>query len=103
MQASRSLKLSDDNEETPTEAPDCRCGGTGVYTVEVSLADAVVLIHRVCLNHVVHRARVKDRTTGRIGEVMETSIARNLAWLRPPGGGREWESRGENLEPADAQ
>lgn len=40
-------------------------------------------------------ARLVDARTGREGEVMD--FMHNLVYLRPPGGGREWEVRREDL------
>lgn len=86
---------------TPSELPGCRCGGTGAYTAEIPLADAVVLVRRVCLEHLALRTRLKDTSTGRIGEVMEINKAYKRVHLRPEGGGREWTVNDGSLEPAD--
>jgi hypothetical protein len=40
-------------------------------------------------------ARLLDARTGRVGEVMD--VLHNLVYLRPPGGGCEWEARREDL------
>lgn len=92
------------NQETTlpaAEPPECRCGGTGAYTAEIPLADAVVLVHRLCLDHLARRTRVRDTTTGRTGEVMDiikTSQGARV-YLRPPEGGKEWTANGDALEP----
>lgn len=48
-----------------------------------------------------HRERALDTSTDRIGEVMERrGIGRGeRVWLRPVGGGIEWEADGENVQP----
>lgn len=83
----------------PTDPPPCRCNGTGAYTAEVSVANAVVLVHRVCLKHLAIRTRLKDTATNRIGEVMDVSTAAGRVHLRPVGGGREWSTDAGSLEP----
>jgi hypothetical protein len=40
-------------------------------------------------------ARLLDARTGRVGEVMD--CMHSLIYLRPVGGGREWEARREDL------
>jgi len=81
--------------------PECRCKGTGAYTVEVALADAVVLDERICLDHgLIHRAPLLDTTTGRVGELMDVALASHRVWLRPIGGGREWSADVGGLRPA---
>lgn len=77
----------------------CRCDGTGVYNVEVSLAKAVVLIRRVCLDHLARRTRLKDTTNGRVGEVMDVNTYYKYVHLRPVGGGLEWTVDAGSLEP----
>lgn len=81
----------------------CRCHGSGAYTTEVSVADAVVLMRRVCLKHLAPRTRLRDTTTGRIGEVMEVNKAYENVYLRPVGGGREWKADAGSLEPVEPQ
>ncbi len=39
-----------------------------------------------------------DSGSGRVGRVME--VRRTVAWLRPAGGGREWEVPRDRLHPA---
>lgn len=85
--------------------PDCRCDGSGTYTVSIPIADAVVSDQRQCPVHGQMQGRprqlVRDRTRGRVGEVMDqrsTSDGIRLD-LRPPGGGREWLADPLNLEP----
>lgn len=80
-----------------TRLPECRCDGSGTYTVSIPIADAVVSDRRQCPvhGHVPggERLLVRDHTNhGRVGEVMDrrtTSDGVRLD-LRPPGGGREW-------------
>lgn len=80
--------------------PDCRCRGTGAYTVEISLADAVVTDQRLCVEHGLHpRARVYDIAKCQVGEVMEITDNSVSVWLRPPNGGREWKTTVESLRP----
>jgi len=83
---------------SPAEPPPCRCNNTGGYTVEISVADAVVIVRRVCLKHLELRTRLKDTATGRIGEVMEKNKAYQRVHLRPVGGGREWTADVGSLE-----
>jgi len=80
----------------------CLCDGTGAYTVEIVLADAVVSDRRLCLVHgLTPRARVLDTTTGRVGVVMEVVSTSNgdRAFLRPPDGGIEWSTTVGSLRP----
>jgi hypothetical protein len=80
----------------------CLCDGTGAYTVEIVLADAVVSDRRLCLVHGLRaRSRVYDSTTGRLGVVMEVAATGpgDRAWLRPPGGGLEWSTTVGSLRP----
>lgn len=80
----------------------CLCDGTGAYTVEILLADAVVPDRRLCLVHgLAARSRVYDTTTGRIGVVMEvvSHTAGDSVWLRPPDGGTEWKTTVGSLRP----
>lgn len=86
---------------SPADAASCRCHGTGAYTAEIPLADAVVLMRRVCLEHLADRTRLKDTTTGRIGEVMAVIKSTGRIYLRPPGGGMEWTADVGSLEPTD--
>lgn len=84
----------------PTECP---CKGTGAYVVDITLADAVVSDRRLCLDHgLTPRAKLLDTTTERVGELMEviTTSHGPRAFLRPPGGGREWSTSVGNLRPA---
>lgn len=86
-----------------SDLPDCPCKGTGAYTVEIPLTDAVVSDRRLCLTHgLYHRARVLDTTTGRIGEVMDviSTSHGDRAYLRPSGGGKEWSTSVGSLRPA---
>lgn len=85
--------------------PECRCNGSGTYTVSIPIADAVVIDERQCPVHgqPPHRLRplVRDRIRGRVGEVMDqrnTSDGVRLD-LRAPGGGREWLADPAHLEP----
>lgn len=50
-----------------------------------------------------HRPLVRDTATDRIGEVMEeTGSGQNArVWLRPPGGGREWTTTAEDIQPVE--
>jgi hypothetical protein len=81
----------------------CRCGGTGAYTAEIVLADAVVSDRRLCIEHGLGlRALVYDSTRGCNGVVMEvvrdsTGIS---VWLRSAGGGTEWKTHVGSLRPA---
>lgn len=86
-------------QQQPTAPPGCRCGGTGAYTAEISVSDAVVLVRRVCLDHLALRTRLKDNSTGRVGEVMEVNKAYERVHLRPVGGGKEWSTYASSLEP----
>lgn len=82
----------------------CRCGGTGAYTVEIALKDAVVSDRRLCLEHgLSRRARVYDTTTGRTGLVMDVVAAGTgtRVYLRPPEGGREWTAAVDSLRPPE--
>lgn len=80
----------------------CRCGGTGAYTVEIALKDAVVSDRRLCPDHGLgRRARVYDTTTGRTGLVMDViATSRGTrVYLRPAEGGREWTTSIDSLRP----
>ncbi|MBH1936895.1 hypothetical protein I5Q34_21930 [Streptomyces sp. AV19] len=46
-------------------------------------------------------ALVMDTRNDKLGEVMEECAS--VVWLRPPGGGREWECPRRNLRLADHQ
>lgn len=84
----------------------CRCGGTGAYTVEIALADAVVSDRRLCPEHGLYRrARVLDTTTGRVGLLMDviTTSRGTRAYLRPPDGGKEWTTNVDSLRPPTEQ
>src|SRR4051812_33043395 len=86
----------------PSQDP-CPCGGTGAYTVNIPLADAVVSDLRLCLEHgLTPRARLLDTTTERVGELMDVTVASRRVWLRPVGGGREWSADIGSLRPAPA-
>lgn len=106
MQVSPGTKMPGSNAATPTDPTHCRCGGTGAYTVEIALKDAVVSDRRLCLDHgLSRRARVYDTTTGRVGLVMDVIITSRgtRAYLRPPQGGREWTSGVDSLRPPTEQ
>ena len=84
---------------------DCRCGGSGTYTVSIPVADALVSATRQCSFHgqppPLNRPLAFDTATNCIGEVMDTADAQgsqNLYWLRPIGGGREWTVHPQNLQ-----
>jgi hypothetical protein len=84
--------------------PSCRCNGTGAYTAEIAVSDAVVLVRRICVAHIGRRALVRERSRpARVGEVMDTSETSDgtRVYLRPPGGGLEWEADPEALEPVE--
>lgn len=85
----------------PAEPPPCRCDNTGAYTAEISVANAVVIVRRVCLDHLELRTRLKDTTVGRVGEVMEKSKDYHRVYLRPVGGGLEWTADVGSLEPVE--
>lgn len=80
---------------------DCRCGGTGAYTVEISVADAVVLVRRLCIDHIARRALVRERNgdkrTAEVMDIIKTSRG-TLVYLRSPGGGKEWTADVDALE-----
>jgi hypothetical protein len=86
-----------------TAPSDCPCGGTGAYTVDIRLADAVVSDQRLCLKHgLTPRTQLLDTTTQRVGELMEVTGTDpyRRAWLRPVNGGREWDTHIDSLRPA---
>lgn len=85
-------------------AEECCCGGTGAYTVEIKLADAVVSDRRLCLVHGLKpRARLLDIGTQRVGELMEVTgqDPYRRAWLRPVNGGKEWDTHVDTLRPVE--
>lgn len=90
---------------TPTRPPACRCAGTGAYTTEIPVADAVVLVQHLCVDHVARRTLVKERgDRARTGELMDViRTGRGMrAYVRPRGGGREWVVDLDALEPAES-
>jgi len=99
MQVSQGAKMPG-SATAPAEL--CRCKGTGAYTVEIALKDAVVSDRRLCLDHgLSRRARVYDTTTGRVGLVMDVIATSHgtRVYLRPPEGGREWATGVDSLRP----
>lgn len=88
----------------PAEPSGCRCGGTGAYTAEIPVSGAVVLVRRICVAHIGRRALLRDRSRpARIGEFMDTAETSGgtRVYLRPRGGGLEWEADPEALEPVE--
>ena len=92
----------------PQSAAECPCDGSGTYTFSISVANAVVSTTRQCPVHGQSprhdRPLALDTATNRIGEVMETADtpgSRNLYWLRPIGGGREWDVEPQNVQLLD--
>lgn len=102
MQVRQDTK-TDDDSATARPLP-CRCGGTGAFTIDIKLADAVVSDRRLCLVHgLTPRRLLLDTSTQRVGELMEVTGTGpyRRAWLRPPNGGKEWDTHVGNLRPAE--
>jgi len=103
MQVSQRAETAASAAPKPPSA--CRCGGTGVYTVDITLADAVVSDQRICVEHGLRpKTRVYDSTKGCVGEVMEVvkHINGYSVWLRPTDGGTEWKTTVGALQPLQA-
>ena len=89
----------------PMSPEDCRCDGSGIYTVSIPVADAVVPIERQCPVHGQAHTPVRqlafDTSTKRIGEVVQEPTQRGYFQqysLRPVGGGLEWEARPRHVQ-----
>lgn len=84
--------------------PACRCHGTGTVVAHIALADATISDQRPCPGG---RPRALDTATGRVGEVMPNPIPAALCGsqpprivhLRPVGGGVEWTTTPDCLQP----
>jgi hypothetical protein len=102
MQVSRGAEVASPDAGSVELPSECRCGGTGAYTVNIAIAGAVVSDQRMCVEHGLYpRARVYDTNHCRTGVVMEVTknIMGLFAWLRPEDGGTEWQTSVGSLRP----